>query len=236
DALRAYDPDMPLSPHEKRIEEMEKKYSHITSVISSLRSEITTARSNVGNCDSSFIWWIGSKRYSNIGTMAGTMLGGLVLLWLLPYILYILILWIGRGLYWVLRWIKAGFITDPSSKPDESEVRTKDEQEIDIHLGEEPILVAQPDTDRLDADLDKTLDGTTNITTDVNEEGGWGTFPWAAKAVFFQLCAFLASAMIVAAITTYITPLKINYRSSLNIIILAASFCPIWQANRNLKR
>ena len=54
------------------------------------------------SCSSIYIWY----GYANIGTMVGTMLGGLALLWLLPYIL---VFWIGRGLYWLLCWIKDGF-------------------------------------------------------------------------------------------------------------------------------
>ena len=80
---------------------------------------------SVGKCSREFIWRIGSKQYANIGTMVGTMLGGLILLWFVPYIL---IFWIGRGLYWVLCWIKTGFIADPSNKPDQSEIRTKEEE------------------------------------------------------------------------------------------------------------
>ena len=53
-------------------------------------------------CDSIYIWY----GYANIGTMAGIMLLGLALLWLLPYIL---VFWLGRGLYWLLCWIKDGF-------------------------------------------------------------------------------------------------------------------------------
>ena len=65
------------------------------------------------------------EQYANIGTMVGNMLGGLILLWLVPYIL---IFWIGRGLYWALCWIKTGFIADPSNKPDQSKIRTKEEE------------------------------------------------------------------------------------------------------------
>ena len=79
----------------------------------------------VGKCGRAYIWRIGSKQYANIVTMVGTMLGGLILLWFVPYIL---IFWVGRGLYWVLCWIKTGFIADPSNKPDQSEIRTKEEE------------------------------------------------------------------------------------------------------------
>ena len=79
----------------------------------------------VGKCTGVFIWRIGSKQYANIATMVGTMLGGLILLWFVPYIL---IFWVGRGLYWALCWIKTGFIADPSNKPDQSEIRTKEEE------------------------------------------------------------------------------------------------------------
>jgi hypothetical protein len=107
------DPDEPISDYEKKMIEMGKKYSHITSEINSLDNEIDTAKSRVGDCIDPLIWRIDSKRYANIGTMTGTMLGGLALLWLLPYILFFWIgrglYWIGLGLYWVLCWIKAGF-------------------------------------------------------------------------------------------------------------------------------
>jgi hypothetical protein len=180
----------------------------------------------LGQCDDIFIWKIGNDKYANIGTMLGATLGGLILLWLVPYTL---IFWVGGGLYWILCWIKAGFITE-SSKSNESEAKVKGEEEKDLYFVKKRLFFEQTDTD-------ETIDKTTNLTADANEEGDWGTFPWAAKAILLQLFAFLSSVMIIAAITTYITPLKPSYRISLNVIIAVASFFPIWQpGKRNFKR
>ena len=220
------DLDKAVSDAQKVMDKMRKKYEDVTHEIHKLWVEIKFTKQEIGNCESIFIWRIGSKRYSNIGTMLGTTLGGLILLWLVPYIL---IFWVGSGLYWVLCWIKAGFITEPS-KSNESEARVKGEEEKDLYFAKKRLFFEQPDTD-------ETIDKTTNLTEDANEEGDWGTFPWAAKAILLQLFAFLGSVLIVAAITTYITPLKPSYRSSLNVIIAVASFFPIWQpGKRNFKR
>ena len=70
----------------------------------------------------------------------------------------------------------------------------------------------------------------------MNETGNGITALWAVKAILLQLCALLVSVMIVAAIITYITPMKISYRLSLNIIIFSASIIPVWQIGRTLKR
>jgi len=106
------------------IEELDqdwKEYSSFTSEISDLEKEIHIYNAKVvGRCASEFIWRFDNKRYANIGTMLGTTLGGLILLWGSLYIL----LGIGRGLCW----IKDGFTGGSSNESNELETRIDDEE------------------------------------------------------------------------------------------------------------
>jgi hypothetical protein len=231
--------DKPITARQKKLnqklDQMRKKYSRFTNEISTLQADVFTRESKVGSCDRIFIWHFANKGYANVGTIAGTALGGLILLWGLLYVL----LGIGQG----LRWIKAGFIEETSSPQNEviprasdAEEKEKEEINIDIDVGKKPLLVERLGAGELDEIPDPIPHGTVDADATAKEATDWGTPVWAMKAIGLQCCAFLCAVFICAGITTYIIHIKAGTLNTLVSILLVASFPAVWQANRNLNR
>lgn len=108
------------SSFNEKLDQMREVYPRYASEILDLETEINKYKARVGGCASVFIWRFDNKRYANIGTMLGTTLGGLILLWGSLYILF----GIGRGLCW----IKDGFTGGSSNESNELETRIDDEE------------------------------------------------------------------------------------------------------------
>jgi hypothetical protein len=234
--------------HAIRIEQLRKKYADTIEIINAFWRETYNHKAKVGSCNDSFIWRIGGKRYANKGTMLGTALGGLILLWGSLYTL----LGVGRG----LSWVKEGFTEKPSTQKNKSESIAVDEEKeveneldkkslleikpdtknLDIEVGAEPLLVKLPDTNKLDEEPDLILGEATDTSTKLNEVKKRNTPMWVVKSILMTLVSFVVAIMIPAAITTYVIPIETISRTFLSLVIWSASFFPIWQSDRELKQ
>jgi hypothetical protein len=211
-------------------------------------------------CSNVFIWQSGTgESYANIATMVATLFGGYALLWGSLYAL----LGIGRGLRWILCWVKDGlcwvkdgFFEESTATPNEVKLSTHNKQgevdneidsspvliekqstrKVDIEVGAEPLLVKLPDTNKLDEEPDLILGEATDTSTKLNEVKKRNTLMWVVKSIFMTLVSFVVAAMIPSIITTYVIPIKTISRTFLSLVIWSASFFPIWQSDRELKQ